>query len=81
MGPLKLMSLSLSLMASDGSTLGLSLRSSDHVVGRVLTFLRMGQSRLLTTMSRHHVSDVVPNLSREGASLMTPTPHCDVNLP
>ena len=46
MGPLKLISLS-SLSWSDGSTLGLSLRSSDHVVGRPLTLLRTGQSRLL----------------------------------
>ena len=42
-----------SLSWSDGSTPGLSLRSSDHVVGRLLTLLRMGQSRLLTMMSRH----------------------------
>ena len=64
MGPLKLY-ISSSLSWSDGSTLGLSLRSSDHVVGRPLTLLRTGQSRLLTMMSRHPVSDVVSNLSRE----------------
>ena len=35
-----------SLSWSDGSTPGLSLRSSDHAVGRPLTLLCTGQSRL-----------------------------------
>ena len=46
-----------------------------------LTLLCTGQSRLLTMMSRHPVSDVVSNLSRKGPSLTLPIPHCDVNLP
>ena len=60
---------------------GSALRPPGHAVGRLLTFIRTEQSRLLMTMSRHHVSDVVSNQSREGSSLMTPTLNCDVNLP